>query len=578
MRLLGRVVGVALLALAAGRAGAAEPASPLRYLPADTDVVIEAGSPKAIAESITQLDAFKKAQEIRAFKDFLDSTQYRRFYKLVAYFEKELGAKWPDVLDQLSGGGAAVGIKYGPNPAPSLFVVIAKDEAQAKKFAALALDLLEKELDRKEGNDKPVKGKYQDVETVSVGEDFHFAQSGKAMIVANKKELLTAALDLASGKTTKSMIDSKSLAESKKLLPKNPMASVWVNMEPVRKFPEFEAVYKTPRDPGLTVAYGAYIDLLSRTPFVAAGVYKEKDGYLTTIRMPRGREGMGDDLALHLAKEGDPGTRPLLEPKNVLYSESSYIDVARIWLDREALFGKEAAKQLEEFDKQSGKLLSGLQLSKQLQQAGPYYRFVAVNQTKSGYKKQPQTPIPAFAVVLELRDPEEFGKTMETVLRGAALLSSQQIKMRLAEEKHSDIDIVGYRFPEDAAVPQDVNDIRFNFSPCFCRVGNQYVFCSTLELCRELVDLLQKEQKAPGKGSPAKSHYKIYSTGVADALKFFEDQAVTQAVLDQGLTQEEAKAQTKAAFELLRHLGTIEVQAMFTKNEFRYDIRAKAGK
>ena len=41
----------------------------------------------------------------------------------------------------------------------------------------------------------------------------------------------------------------------------------------------------------------------------------------------------------------------------------------------------------------------------------------------------------------------------------------------------------------------DVNDLRFNFSPCFCRVGNQYVVSSTLELCRELIDMLVKEQK-----------------------------------------------------------------------------------
>jgi hypothetical protein len=580
MRLFGRSAGgLALLVLLTTTAGAAEPApTPLRHVPAEADLVLEAASPKDIVETLYHLDSFRKVQEIAAVKEFLDSTQYRRFYKLVAYFEKELGAKWPELLDQLSGGGAALAVKFGPNPAPALLVVEAKDEAQAQKFKKLAMDVLEQELARQEAKDKPVKGTYQNVETFSVGEEFHFALAGKTILLTNKKEMLTGALDLHADSTKKSLADNASVAEAKKLLPPNPMASLWINMEPVRKSPEFEAVYKTPRDPNLTVVFGGYIDVLSRTPFVAAGVYKEKDGYLTTVRMPRGRDGMGDDLVLHLPKEGEPGSRPLLEPKNVLYSDSFYLDLSRIWLDREKLFGAEIAKALEEADKNSGKVISGLQLSKQLQQAGTYHRFVAVSQPKTAYKKQSATPIPAFAFVTELREPEEFGKTMETVLRGAALLASQQIKMKVVEEKHGDIDVVGYRFPEDVAVPQDVNDIRFNFSPCFCRVGNQYVFCSTLELCRELIDILQKEQKDPPKSSAAKSHYKFYSDGLADAAKGFEDQLIVQALLDQGIPADQARSQTKALLGLLKELGTLEIRATFTKNEFHYDIRAKTGK
>ena len=581
MRLLARcAAGSALLLLLTATLGAAEPAaSPLRYIPAETDMVIEASSPKTLVETLYYLDTVKKFQEIPAAKEVLNSTQYRRFYKLLAYFEKELGAKWPELLDQLSGGGgAALGIKFGPNPAPALLVIQAKDEAQAQKFKKLALELIEQELARQESKDKVEQSTYQNVETISIGEQLHFALAGKTMLLANKKEALTMALDLHAGKGNKSLADVKSLTDAKKLLPKDPLATLWINMEPVRKSPEFAEVYKTPRDPNLTIFFGAYIDVLSRTPFVAAGIYKQKNDYLITFRMPCGREGMGDDLALHLPPEGQPGSRPLLEPKGVLYSESSYLDFSRIWLDREKLFGKEAAKNLEEADKKSGMAITGLQLSKQFQQAGAYYRFVAANQAKSGYTKQPKQAIPAFAVVLELREPEEFAKSMETVLRGAALLASQQTKLKLVEEKHNEIDIVGYRFPENVELPQDVNDIRFNFSPCFCRVGNQYVASSTLELCHELIDVLAKEQKAGAKGSAAKSHYKFYSNGLAEAAKAFEDQLIVQAILDQAIPPEEAKAQTKALLNILKHAGALEGQATITAKEFRYEIRLKPGK
>ena len=37
------------------------------------------------------------------------------------------------------------------------------------------------------------------------------------------------------------------------------------------------------------------------------------------------------DQLLHVPPPNKPGSRPLLEPKNVLYSESNFLDIARIW-------------------------------------------------------------------------------------------------------------------------------------------------------------------------------------------------------------------------------------------------------
>jgi hypothetical protein len=58
-------------------------------------------------------------------------------------------------------------------------------------------------------------------------------------------------------------------------------------------------------------------------------------------------------------------------------------------------------------------------MSKLRAQAGPYHRFVAVNQPKAGYTKQPDANIPAFAFVTRQRDPE-FGKSLDAVIRGRA--------------------------------------------------------------------------------------------------------------------------------------------------------------
>jgi hypothetical protein len=121
-----------------------------------------------------------------------------------------------------------------------------------------------------------------------------------------------------------------------------------------------------------------------------------------------------------------------------------------------------------------------------------------------------------------------------------------------------------------------VGNIRFNFSPCFVRVRDQFVFCSTLELGHELVDLLDKETKS--QGPVVAGHSRAYGPGGAALLRGAEDFLVTQAVLGQAVTPETAKEQFQALVELVRKLGTLDQDIVYEAKQFRYDVRWKMGK
>jgi hypothetical protein len=569
---------VCLLLLATG-ARADQLTSPLRLIPDSADVLVEVPKPRQLVEAVITFDTVKQLSQLGVSKELLDSTRYRRFYQLVAYFEKELSAKWPELLDRLAGDGAALGIKIAPDPAPAVLVIQGKDEKLMQQFVKLAVGLIEQEIARQEGQEKLVKEDYEGVETYHVGKGLHAARVGAALLIGNNWEAVKGALDLQSSKEKKSAADVASLADAHKLMPNDPLARVWINMEPVRDSPQGKEFFKRPRDLNLTILAGGFLDLLSRTPFVAAGIYKEKDGFLTTVRMPKGREGMGPEAALHLAPEGQPGSRPILEPRGVIYSESFYLNVSRIWEDRKEFLGEKQAEDFEKFDQRSGQFLSGIKVSKLLQDAGAYHRVVVVNQAKVGYKTTPKTSIPAFAVVTEMRDPEAFSKSVSTVLRGAALLySTTQTKLELVEEKHGDVTVVGYRFKDGGVYKPDVNDIRYNFSPCFARVGNQFVLASTLELGHELVDLLQKEAEGTNKGQPFVGNQRFFALGIANILSTFEEQLITQAILDQALPPDDAKAQVRDFIGIIRRLGILNLQSEYKTNEFHIDLRLKTSK
>src|SRR5262249_20306010 len=99
----------------------------------------------------------------------------------------------------------------------------------------------------------------------------------------------------------------------------------------------------------------------------------------------------------------------------------------------------------------------------------------------------------------------------------------------------------------------------------------------TLELCRELVDLLQQEDGSP-RGDQATAHARLLSTGVADLLLSLGDRLVTQTILDQAVSPKEAREQAEKFITLLRLLGSLDLAARYTDTEFHYDIRFKAGK
>ncbi|HJT77444.1 MAG TPA: hypothetical protein VJ739_09610, partial [Gemmataceae bacterium] len=180
-------------------------------------------------------------------------------------------------------------------------------------------------------------------------------------------------------------------------------------------------------------------------------------------------------------------------------------------------------------------------------------------------------------VVVEMREPEKFRKNMGAVLRGAALLFGTQAHLKLTEEKQGDVTLVGYRFSEDRPLKGDDGNFRFNFSPCFFTVGNQFAVSSTLELGHELADLLAREQKDGLRGCPEATQAVAYAAAGADFLRNYQDFFITQAILDRAATPQEARQQARRFLDLVRGLGRLEFSMHYDEHDTRYELRLVPG-
>lgn len=555
-------------------------AAALRLVPVQADLVLQLEQPRPLHDAILALDAVRQVKELDALREYYDSTNFRRFMQLLAHFEKKLGAAYPDLLDRLAGGGAALAVRFETEKPPVLLVVQGKDAAATREFTRLVLEIITQELARAEKPARPAKIVHRGVEGSRLGNEFFIAAAGQALLVTNSEKALKAAIDLHCDGDANSLGRSPEMAEARKLLGGQTLASFWVNLKRAREFAQFKVAFDTfTTDPTFTLFIGGVGDAARRAPFVCGGLSKTADGFAFDVCFPRGRDGMGEAARLVLPAADQSGTLPLLAPKNVQFSMSYYLDLKTAWQNREKLLNKDALKGIGELEKNSAYLLGGTKLSKLLAMTGPHQRFVQAAPAPSTiYKKAaPKQRISAFAVVQEVRDPE-FAKTMNFSLRAAGLIGAFKFNLRMVEEKVGDVTLVTYRFAEDKPLKEDPNNVRYNFSPCFALIGDQFFAASTVELGREMVGLLRAEAKARTAASMAPSQMRFYAQGAAASLRAAREQLITQAVLAQALTPEAAREQADAIVRLIAGLGTASMHTSYTPTATRLSIRAIVGK
>src|SRR5262249_7135725 len=138
-----------IIAVLANTARAENPPDPLRLVPEEADLLVKIESPRKLIETGLNLDAVKQLFQLEAVREFYDSTNFRLFHQLIAYYEKELALPWPEILERVAGGGVVFSAKIGPEPAPVLFIVQGTDEKFFKKFMQVTLDVVDQEQARR---------------------------------------------------------------------------------------------------------------------------------------------------------------------------------------------------------------------------------------------------------------------------------------------------------------------------------------------------------------------------------------------------------------------------------------------
>jgi len=143
------------------------------------------------------------------------------------------------------------------------------------------------------------------------------------------------------------------------------------------------------------------------------------------------------------------------------------------------------------------------------------------------------------------------------------------------DETYKGVKINGYRFVENDANKERNDGLLFNFSPCRARVGNQYIFSSTLDLTHKLIDAVQKESSAePASSSGVTTlQSRLVWGGVSNYLGGIKKQLITQNVLEQGNSPTDAAKEVSLFLNLFDQLGKVETNVRIEPDQYRFDLR-----
>ena len=189
---IGRVSKLALIlvvvaaASGASTANAAEPIDPVRLVPPSANLIVKIDRPRAIADLAANLVSRPELAGFRGYRDYFESTNYQLFKQLVGHFERELGNRWADLLDELAGDGIVLALKIEkerpgagarrhPRPRPEAVGYVFPEGARCGAARSR----------RGRGSTTVTRSdKYRDIETLHRGDKIHSALLGSAPFIA----------------------------------------------------------------------------------------------------------------------------------------------------------------------------------------------------------------------------------------------------------------------------------------------------------------------------------------------------------------------------------------------------------
>jgi hypothetical protein len=350
-----------------------------------------------------------------------------------------------------------------------------------------------------------------------------------------------------------SLAKSESYLAARKALGTDAVAFMYMDWATLKKTPKVEKSFEKRLEPIQAFFFNELRAAFTQANWVAAGLYVKDDvlslKIMTDSPAPSAKSFAG-------GTSDSDGALPNLTVPGMLASLSFYRDLHGFYTAKDELF-PERTSGLVFFENMMGIYFSGMDLTEGvLAEAKPDMRVVVADQEYDAAYARPAVEVPAFAAILRLKHPQDFGDVMEEAWQKAIGMASFTRGQKALPGFIIDhvptpdgrISVASFRAPKEKVGA----DIRYNFRPALARYGEYIIISSTDGLAKQLVEAVKKEAAKPVK-PVAKTHSLMEISGaqVLEALLKNREQLVLKNMVDKGHKREKAEEEMDGLMMLM---------------------------
>jgi hypothetical protein len=238
-----------------------------------------------------------------------------------------------------------------------------------------------------------------------------------------------------------------------------------------------------------------------------------------------------------------------------------YRDLHAFYASKDKLFPERTAGLIF-FENMMGIFFTGRDLTEEVMaETKPQVRLVVAEQAYDPAIGTPEIQVPAFAMVLRLRNPEKSGEMVEEAWQKVVGLMNftrgQKAEPGLIIDRDSYEGTrftLGY-FSAKGEKSKTGLPVRYNYRPAIARFDDSLVLSSTDGLAKDILAVLKQEKQATPRPQAAGGVVELDGPRLAAVLDVNRKALVQQNMVEKGMTQEQAESQMNDLIALLKYLG-----------------------
>jgi len=553
-------------------------------------------APKPLAQSLpggafafAEIDGL--GRKVQQFKDsgflaaVLESPQYQAFTKTDEYkraigvaklSETYLGTDLWTAAAKFLGGQLALALYPSDNPAqPDALAVLRTPNVDAmRELRSKILDpilLLAGDGAREE--------MLNGVKVIDLDGNAFLALGPDWMAASNRRPLMQATVRaLVNGKGP-TLAASTAFKKMRAKMGEGHFLAAGIDLPAVAK--QYNQPLKTPDkldDGGASLFFHGIIAMAPDSPYLGLTMDIDEKGFSIESAIDGNPREMDEKFGWFFSDPATPGTHDIPAVKGLLGGLTIHRNLGGWYRLREQLLEERLQGGFDEFESGLGNLFPGRDVGDDIMPAfGPTVTFLAAEQNFDHFVGEPGIKLPGFALIFDLEKPmagKLFQLVFQTIVTITNLAGAEEGLNRepsvMTAIVHNGVPINTIEFLQS---PKEKRlDISYNFVPCATTVKGRFVFCTSLALCKALVDEIRKPSKP--RRENRNFNLELYPDAVKGLVRANRSTLVARSV-QTGKPIEDARQEIDLIQRLLGHVQLIRFNTSVQEDGYKVRLRGR---